>query len=177
MYHLWLGIWPFPSLKQGCLVVGILSLLCGVSTSVPLQEALGKCAGSLSALEQGQREGRIIKTKIGGMVLYFFPQREYTRDHLFAQGLNADASKSSSGLDGIAEAQDSQLGFTWDPEKLIPEGLQNSWTGAFPMDGPSCTSPSPVVGSGVCLRALLKRNVLIRRCANIVCLGGWCAEL
>ena len=83
------------------------------------EEAIGRCGGDRALLEQGVREKRIIKAQQGGLLVYYFPQFEHTREKAsknVVKGESVKEGKDVTDLDLIPSE--------WDPSTIIPQGLQ-----------------------------------------------------
>ena len=80
-------------------------------------------AGGHLQLEQGVRAGRIIRSMVNNMQLFFFPRYQYSKEHLYKQTLQASIAAEGGGLEDVAKIQDEQFGYNWDPSSLIPSGL------------------------------------------------------
>ena len=85
------------------------------------------------------------------MWLYFFPKFEYSRANLYRQQLEGSASKEGASLADLEKAQNNQMGFEWDPEKLIPmEGGQAE--APLGVCGPGPTLPLPSMSSSSAMK-------------------------
>ena len=89
------------------------------------KEAVQKAGGHLE-LETGVRCGRIIRSTVNNMQLFFFPRYEYTKSQLYRQRLQAGITEEGGGLDEVSKIQDEQFGYNWDPTSLIPTSLMGS---------------------------------------------------
>ena len=86
------------------------------------------------------RAGRVMKTQVGKIWMYFFPRREYCKESLIKQSLGAEQAKSGEGeFEKVEEALFKE--FPWDPASLVPSGLQGL-EGVGMLMGPSSSTPS-----------------------------------
>ena len=90
--------------------------------SCGLQEALARVGNSQLALDEGVGAGRIIKSQMpgGSMPMFFFPGREYSENSVYKQVVGGDSGKFVE-LSDLGKAADEQLGFQWEPCKLLLE--------------------------------------------------------
>ena len=135
-----------------------------VSRGIVLEEALTKCQGSPDILNKAVMEGRVIRTKVKGIYIYWFPQYQYSRANVFENQIQGEAEKGSADLGDLIKAQEEQLGFKWGASAVIGEGLQGI---AAISDGGTLTptlTPQPlqhVVSAGVWNNVLEKWSVCL----------------
>ena len=87
-------------------------------------------AGGRHELEKGVEEGRNIKSCVGGMPMFFFPTRKYSRENLYRQQLQGQSTKQGN-MEELMKVQQDQWGFSWEPSKLIGSA-RGPWSCKFP---------------------------------------------
>ena len=88
------------------------------------EEAIGRCGGDRSLLEQGVKDGYIVKSCRGGMPMYYFPRYAYSRETLFTQKVLGE-----QGQPGGKESDLDLIVADWNPASIIPEGLEKAGHG------------------------------------------------
>ena len=102
----------------------------------------------MELLNQAVAAGRVIKSKVGGMPMFYFPRREYMRETLYKQALEGQKEKLG-GDESFNKMQDDQWGFSWDPASLVPACLDMQEGKAEPFLGlplPSSGSAEAAIG-------------------------------
>ena len=84
-----------------------------------LEEAATKC-GSMFALETAIKDKRVIKAVMKGNDYYFFPSWQFERESLFKHAVESKKDKLSDSNEWQQQLKD-QLGFEWEPSKLVPD--------------------------------------------------------
>ena len=115
-----------------------------------LKGALGKCGGDKQQLAEGIKAGRILRTQKQGLIMYWFPKFEYSRENLFRKALEGQSEKGAASFDAMKEAEDSQFGYTWEANSIINEGLgggpvslpSSSTSKVLPFAGGPCSTSS-----------------------------------
>ena len=108
---------------------------------------LAKFGGKLG-LDEAIAAGRVIATKNkSGLMMYFVPRWEYTRENLYRQQVSGTATQASDNIDHLLD--DQGLGFNWEPAKFIPPAISEKF-GAFDMPklgaGPGSMGPLALGG-------------------------------
>ena len=102
-------------------------------------------------MEKAVKAGRIIRAPSKtGMMMYFVPRWEFSRENLFRQKLNGQVKKQAGDIKDLTKAQDDQFGFHWDPSQLISSGLEQlggSGSISAIMDMPSALPPTMSLGA------------------------------
>ena len=123
----------------------------GVCGACCPEEAIGRCGGDRALLEQGVREKRIIKAQQGGLLVYYFPQFEHSREKATKNAIKGDSVKQGKDVTDL-DLYPSE----WDPSTIIPQGLQQLGHVETPPMLPSCSPMLPASSSslGAALPAL-----------------------
>ena len=132
-----------------------------------VQEILQRFGGQ-AQLDKAIRAGRVIAAPSKtGLMMYFVPRFEFTRENLYRQRLSGDATKKSGDITDLANVQEDKFGFNWDPTDIIPSALGDKFPGgpggslSKAMEGMSSTMPPALTmsasagwgGSGACVCA------------------------
>ena len=137
------------------------------------KEAVQRC-GSQAALEKAIEGKRVFKANVQGMVLYFFPRREFSRDQVFCQALDGSVDKGGD-MEQFQAMNDDQMGFEWEPQKLINNsGLLNNSSLTSSLRGlmGSSTSTQPSLVDALSASGVVCVYVLLARVMN----RGLCLE-
>ena len=76
--------------------------------------------------------------------MFFFPRRSYVRENMYKQALQGSMEKQSDNPNAMVDIQNNQLGFEWDPQNLVPAGMNDiaSMLPATPVGQPTSSSSS-----------------------------------
>ena len=72
-------------------------------------------AGSYIQLVQAVKEGRVLRKVTGGLPMFFFPRREYSKECSYTQDITGDMKLEGGSMEDFDHAVENQLGFIWDP--------------------------------------------------------------
>ena len=98
-----------------------------------------KVGGSRAALEQGVLAGRIIRSKVGHLDMYYFPRRQYKREKKSKNILQGIAEKVADDVKHLTN-NETEFDVEWDPSSLIPTALETAGIGKLSLPAESSTS-------------------------------------
>ena len=130
------------------------------------EEAIQRC-GSQASLDRAIEAKRVFRITTQGLTLYYFPRREFSRDQVFSQALDGSVDKGGS-MNDFQVMSGEQMGFEWEPDKLIRQSGLLSSTGLASsvnrLAGASSSQPSLVdalIATGGCLLLLPLLNLQV----------------
>ena len=94
------------------------------SRGIVLEEALAKCQNNPDILNKALMEGRVLRTKVKGIYIYWWPHYQYSRSNVFENKVSGETEKESGDIGDLFKAQETQMGFSWGASGVIGEGLE-----------------------------------------------------
>ena len=118
-----------------------------------LQEAIIKAGGTQQLLDGAVRAGRVIRSGSGGMAMYYFPRKVFSKQTVVKQGMNSLEEKTPENNEAVEKMQNDLLrDFEWDPKELISAGLDSIQQGGGMDVAPSSSiTPSSSLGPPISL--------------------------
>ena len=102
--------------------------------------------------------------------MFFFARRSYVRENMYKQALRDYMEKQSDNPNAMVDIQNNQLGFEWDPQNLIPAGMNDiaSVLPATPVGLPTSSSSSTALPLPLPNISFEGWDLAMPRCAYIV---------
>ena len=90
-----------------------------------MQEAIQKAGGTQALLDGAVRAGRVIKSGAGGMAMFYFPRRVYSKQTVLKSKLSVGEDKLPENDQAVEKFKDDIMQDSWDPYNLVAAGMDS----------------------------------------------------
>ena len=112
-----------------------------------MQEAIQKAGGTQAHLDGAVRAGRVIKSGIGGLAMFYFPRKVFSKQTILKNQITAGEDKVPDDENAVEKFKDEMMKDDWDPYTLVAAGLDSLGQGNS-MDATAMASLSPMASLG-----------------------------